>query len=217
MSKPYYIKTLVLGTLGIWLLFALNEVLGLIVGIPVSIYLLFVYLSFHREMWSSIQDEYARTSPAKAAWFLLIPLFNLYWCFVVYPGFVRDYERYIKRHDLDGRKLPYRVFYGYAVISVAGFAVDAFGIIMSILLILSLILARGLSINIFTYLEGYEYLGDIGIVGIVSFFLIRYIIVIFDWILFIIVILRVCDAVNAITPAQTSQEPMTAQLNGKGG
>lgn len=47
-------------------------------------------LAFVHRIWSLLPAEHRRTSPNKAAWFLLIPLFNMYWVHVAYYGFARD-------------------------------------------------------------------------------------------------------------------------------
>jgi hypothetical protein len=61
-------------------------------------------------MWKSIQDGHARTGPDKAVAFCFIPVFNLYWAFPIMWGFSVDYNRYLSRHQLDGRKLPEDLF-----------------------------------------------------------------------------------------------------------
>jgi len=60
---------------------------------------------FHRS-WAAIQDGHARTTPGKAVGFLFIPLFNLYWIFQALPGFAKDYNRFIARHNIGAPALP---------------------------------------------------------------------------------------------------------------
>jgi hypothetical protein len=57
------------------------------------------------KMWASIQDGFARTSPAKAVALSLLPLFNVYWAFEVFPGFATDYNGYLERHGVEARPL----------------------------------------------------------------------------------------------------------------
>ena len=49
--------------------------------------------------WHILQPGKARTSPGKAVGFLFIPLFNLYWVFVSYPGWAYDWNRIRKSHS----------------------------------------------------------------------------------------------------------------------
>ena len=62
------------------------------------------------EAWMSIQDGYAGTTPGRAVGFLFIPLFNLYWIFQLIWGFSRDYNRYIRRHNIKSDQLSERLF-----------------------------------------------------------------------------------------------------------
>jgi len=50
------------------------------------------------KLWQVVQDGFARTTPGKAVGFMFIPVFSLYWLFVVYFGLARDQEAYIERH-----------------------------------------------------------------------------------------------------------------------
>ena len=43
--------------------------------------------------WQQIPADIARTTPGKAAGFLFIPLFNLYWIFVAFWGLAKDMNR----------------------------------------------------------------------------------------------------------------------------
>src|SRR5215472_4189380 len=52
---------------------AIGDILSLYGGIAL---LVLIY-----QMWQSIQDGHARTTPGKAVGFLFIPFFNLYWMF----------------------------------------------------------------------------------------------------------------------------------------
>ncbi|MDP8225566.1 MAG: hypothetical protein P9L99_19555 [Candidatus Lernaella stagnicola] len=50
--------------------------------------------------WKALQDEEARTTPGKALGYSFIPVFNVYWIFVVMAGFAADYNSYVERHEL---------------------------------------------------------------------------------------------------------------------
>jgi hypothetical protein len=43
--------------------------------------------------WAALQRGQARTTPGAAVGFLFIPLFNLYWIFVAFPGWASDWKR----------------------------------------------------------------------------------------------------------------------------
>jgi hypothetical protein len=72
------------------------------------------------KMWSAIQDGQARTSPGQAVGYLFIPFYNFYWVFVATWGFAKDYNAYIKRHNLNVPALPEALFLWYAILAVAG-------------------------------------------------------------------------------------------------
>ena len=48
--------------------------------------------------WKALQWGQIRTSPGKAVGFLFIPVFNLYWIFVAYPGLAKDWNRIMASH-----------------------------------------------------------------------------------------------------------------------
>ena len=55
---------------------------------------------FLYSFWRIIQDGEARTTPAKAAGFLLIPLYNLYWIFVSFCGLAVDMNKYTRTRSI---------------------------------------------------------------------------------------------------------------------
>lgn len=55
--------------------------------------------------WSSIHDQHARTTPAKAIGLLFVPILNVYWAFNVIPGFATDYNQFIERHQIEARPI----------------------------------------------------------------------------------------------------------------
>ncbi len=76
-----------------------------------------VMLILFYRMWAAIQDGQARTTPAKAVGFLLIPVFNFYWAFQAIWGFAKDYNRYIDRHNIHTAHLSETLFLVYVVLS----------------------------------------------------------------------------------------------------
>jgi hypothetical protein len=61
-------------------------------------------LVFLYKAWALIQDGQPRTSPGKAVGFLLIPIFNIYWQFVVSWGLAKDLNGYAQERSLQARE-----------------------------------------------------------------------------------------------------------------
>jgi len=76
-------------------------VLLVFTGIP---YLCCYYFYLHR-LWEEIPEEFARTTPGNAAGFALIPIFNLYWQFVVFSGLYRNMKEAAKSYSISSNKL----------------------------------------------------------------------------------------------------------------
>lgn len=66
---------------------------------------------FWHRAWRTIQDSHARTTPGKAVGLMFVPLFNLYWAFVVIWGFAKDYNAFCVRRHLGNP--PHRLPAGY--------------------------------------------------------------------------------------------------------
>lgn len=75
---------------------------------PVILFGLMMYVFV--EMWKPIQDGHARTTPENAVAFSFIPGFNLYWAFSVMWGFAKDYNAFLDRHSLGGKRLNESLF-----------------------------------------------------------------------------------------------------------
>ena len=91
--------------------------------------LLVMYVYY--KAWAAIQDGHARTTSGKAVGYSFIPLFNLYWIFVVMVGFAGDFNAYLQRHEIDRKPLSGPLFW------VIGFAwIFAFFMIVDILLLM---------------------------------------------------------------------------------
>ena len=76
----------------------------------IQVFTIAVLLAFVYKAWKAIQDGQARTSAGKAAGFLLIPFFNIYWLFQAIWGFAKDYNRFLGRHVLELQKVPERFY-----------------------------------------------------------------------------------------------------------
>jgi hypothetical protein len=55
---------------------------------------------FLYKMWSAINDGAANPTPGTAIGFLFIPFFSIYWTFIVWPGYAKQYNAYIERHGI---------------------------------------------------------------------------------------------------------------------
>ena len=73
--------------------------LGLVLLIPYLVHIV-VYCIFWYKAWRTIHDPHARTTPGKAVGFMFIPVFNLYWAFVLLWGFAKDYNAFCRRHNI---------------------------------------------------------------------------------------------------------------------
>ena len=89
-----------------------DEIIFLFVGLSLipTIYVTIVGCIMWYRAWSSIQDEYVRTTPGKAVGFMFIPVYNIYWIFQVIAGFAKDYNAYVDRNNLNTNKLSEALF-----------------------------------------------------------------------------------------------------------
>lgn len=82
----------------------------------------FLALAFILMLWayykaySAIRDEQSPRSPLKSAGYAAIPLFNIYWLFVMIPGFGKEYDLFLERQN---KQLPSGRSWLYWVAAVA--------------------------------------------------------------------------------------------------
>ncbi len=89
------------------------------------------FYKFHYKCWETIQDDgYAMVTPSKAAGYLFIPIFNLYWLFISFYGLANQVNQYIDRHRLDdrlktksGQTLAFCIF---CIVPFVGWAINLF-------------------------------------------------------------------------------------------
>jgi len=62
------------------------------IAVFATVYLVSFYI-FLRRLWDEIPSKFARTTPEKAAGFMLIPLWNMYWMFVAFSGLYKDMNK----------------------------------------------------------------------------------------------------------------------------
>lgn len=79
------------------------------------IYSFVIALIYIFGLWDMIPEKYARTTPVKAALFLLLPVYNLYWVFQVIYGFAFDYNRFLKDNYPESKALPDKIFFALSL------------------------------------------------------------------------------------------------------
>jgi hypothetical protein len=84
-----------------WLIFFV--VFDPIYCLAVGVAYLCCYYIYVLRLWEEVPREFARTTPAKAAGFSLIPFFALYWMFVALVGLYRDMEKMAEANSLGTR------------------------------------------------------------------------------------------------------------------
>jgi len=123
LSKGFYLGSIAsAGGLGIVLIIIANFIMlaegiesegvlfFLLLGLLLTIYAGIISIILWYKAWCVIQDGQVRTTPGKAIGFLFIPFFDLYWIFQAYWGFSKDYNSYIKRHNISVSSLPEGLF-----------------------------------------------------------------------------------------------------------
>jgi len=80
------------------------------------LFALVVFVVFVYRVWKAIQDGHARTTAGKAAGFLLIPFFNMYWLFQAIWGFAKDYDRFLDRNEFSASKLPEKLYLAFSIL-----------------------------------------------------------------------------------------------------
>jgi hypothetical protein len=120
LSKAFYLGSMIGGVILTWLLLIPGLILiysdrghdapaGLLfvcASYLPMFYVLIVALVLVHKMWAAIQDGPARTTPGKAVGFLFIPLFNLYWIFQAYWGWMVDYNLMVESRQLSVPRMP---------------------------------------------------------------------------------------------------------------
>lgn len=91
-----------------------------VVALPLMIAASLTLLRFVYQMWRAIDDGQTSIRPGAAAGLMLVPLFNLYWVFRVFPGLATELEAYARRHERPCRPLNRGILVTYAVLFVVG-------------------------------------------------------------------------------------------------
>ena len=111
VNKKFYVGAWLIGMLVYWLVWVLISVLRIyypdnpavgMIMLPASWFSLLAAIAaliLIYKMWAAIEGFEPRTTPAKALGFMFIPLFNIYWHFVVYLGWTQDYNKIKEQND----------------------------------------------------------------------------------------------------------------------
>ncbi len=93
----------------------------LILFFAVIIYILVVTAMMFYKMWGAINDEEMPISPVLAVVLLFIPIVNLFWTIAVYPLFMKYYNEYIGRRAVGVQGLKPGLFYAYPALIIVYF------------------------------------------------------------------------------------------------
>jgi len=112
LSKSFYVGSIVGGSL----LGGIMVGMGAWFGYLLVLYSGVIGFVLLYKVWAAIQDGHARTTPGKAVGYLFIPFFQLYWVFQAYWGYAKDYNSYITRHNISTSRLPEGLFLAYCIV-----------------------------------------------------------------------------------------------------
>ncbi|MBN1881173.1 MAG: hypothetical protein JW885_03285 [Deltaproteobacteria bacterium] len=150
MSKPFYM----ISFLGVVIFPVVIGVIFRAFGIDIDeyrrqvmaavlVYTTIIYLVFVWRIWTALQDGSARTTPLRAALFLIIPIFNIYWVFAAFPGFVDEYRAYAERNEFSVPRLEKGFFVVYGLLfalSMLTFIIPFLNIMVFMALYISLLI-----------------------------------------------------------------------------
>ena len=145
-------------------------------------------------MWASIQDGHARTTPGKAVGFLFIPFFGAYWIFQVLCGFAKDYNAHVERVGLHLPKLNKGLF------------------LTCILLYFAMGLVGGVVGGLTAVAATTRSAPALAVVGIISVFYVA--IAATSYGLWVTVVVKICNAVNALPSISRKAQPAGPQREG---
>lgn len=102
---------------GIWFSDSLGYgvLLMILAGWGLMIFAVIYSLVCLHSCWALIEGTTARTSAARAAAFLFIPIFNLYWLFVAFKGLATDANKYLESKGRGDLKISGGVSLAYCI------------------------------------------------------------------------------------------------------
>ena len=80
-------------------------------------------LVYFYKAWAALQDGHARTTPGKAIGFMFIPIFSIYWMFVVIGAWGTEYNKFAQRNGVQGFRASEGLFMAHCVLSFFGLAI----------------------------------------------------------------------------------------------
>ena len=143
-----------------------------------------IELTLYYRMWAAIQDKEASIRPAKAIGFLFIPVFNIYWMLNMLIGFAEDYNTFIEQRAIKIKELPVTLFIIYAFLSVLT------AVVVTVPMLCVFIFVERINSAFISHaLISQTLFFSISAAGIAHF------------ITYILVSIKTCNAVNALTNA----------------
>jgi hypothetical protein len=82
------------------------------------------WLLFHQRMWSLVPPDKRKMSPAKAAWPMLIPIYNLYWVFRSCIPLQARLNRLLDERGINTLRASTGLAVGFSVLFVAALSLD---------------------------------------------------------------------------------------------
>jgi hypothetical protein len=65
--------------------------------------------------WEAFPPGNLKTSPGKVVGFLLIPFFNIYWCWKAFPGFADNFNRHVQDSGAQARPQPRKLYEWFCI------------------------------------------------------------------------------------------------------
>jgi hypothetical protein len=141
----------------------------------VSIYYNIVLAIMLYKIWKAIEERGTSIFPALSIILLIIPLVNLFWVIIVFPLYIKYYNEYVERWELNVKELDPGIFYTFPLFLVTCIVGIGVGEIFKLMPESSL-----QEVIILSF----------GSLGILGFFV--------SFVVFLVIVSRLCDAVNSL-------------------
>lgn len=148
-------------------------VLLVILLIAFSIYYNIVLAIMLYKIWKAIEERGTSFYPVLSIILLIVPLVNFFWVLIVFPLYVKHYNKYVERWTVGVKELDPGIFYTFPLFFATYVVGIGVGEIFSLM--------PESSIQELIYLL-------FGLLGILGFFA--------AFVVFIVIVSRLCDAVN---------------------
>jgi hypothetical protein len=132
MSKPFYLASIVAVPAAFmvasWFVnvdaFGLDPSPVRAWSMIASFYAFAIFILLWYRAWKPISGGPQKSTPAKMALLLLVPLYNLYWFFRAVWGWPKAYNHYAREKNLNLTPLSDKLFLAYCIFTVAAVAVN---------------------------------------------------------------------------------------------